>query len=139
LPKRALASATHVSFGVPARASHFSFATGVLGVALVGRRVLVRRHDLLVRLGIGFCGHVRRLGLFQADVLGIPGLVVALLLGDVIRGIGFCQARFVTGTVARLVGGVELRESHAFAALGLGVADVLGIAGHGSQAALAVL
>src|ERR671918_1473327 len=89
---------------------------GALLVALLGRlRVALR----LVALG---------LRLLHAGVLGIALLVVALLLRDLVGGLGLGLLRLALGL--RLVGGVlgvELGLRDLLLAFRLGHADVLGV------------
>src|SRR6185437_4538802 len=109
---------------------------GIVGVALVGGRVLVRDGDLLarvrtrirglhVRLGVGLGGDMGGFGLLHAYVLRVAGLVVALLLRHRIVGVRLGDARVVAGFLRRLVRRGEIGQRDILLALGFGDADVL--------------
>src|SRR6185369_1734824 len=124
---------------------------GLLGIGLFGRGVLVGINGLLagivarvgrffigrgigfcrlhLRLGIGLGGGLGGLRLLHAYVLGIAGQVVALFLGHAIVGLSLGDAGLVAGFLGRLVAGFEIGQCNLFLALGLGDADIAGVAG----------
>src|SRR5690606_22706347 len=92
--------------------------------AIRGLRLGARHLGVLLGL------HVGRLGFLLAHVLGVAREVVTLLLGHLVLGIGPGLVHLVSVLLTGLVVGLELGLGDLLVALGLLLADVLGIALH---------
>src|SRR5262245_16724486 len=100
----------------------------VFGVARVGARIAARFADLALLGGHGLALFVLGLGVGHAHVLRVAGQVVALFLRHAIRSVGLFLGHLGACLRRVVLAGLELRTRDVAVALGLGHADVLGVA-----------
>src|SRR5436190_2501124 len=100
----------------------------IAGLAGSIARVCIGLCDLLVRFGVSLGGLQLGFCLFDANVLGIAGLVIAFFFSDLVVCFRFFVPYLAISLVARFVLCLELRLGYFLTAGRFGIANILVIA-----------